>query len=218
MRVGILGGTGKEGRGLALRWAMAGHEVIIGSRQAERAQERAEKLTAKTGHAVSGAHNQQVAGEAEVLVLSVPYSAHRKTLLELQPVLLGQTLIDITVPLVPPAVREVHLPEGQSAAMEAQALLGSEVRVVAALHHLSSVHLADPEHVIDSDVLVCGDDAAARDLAITLISDLGVRALDAGALCNAIALESLTPVLLHLNRRYQSKGCGLRITGLPDPS
>jgi hypothetical protein len=88
------------------------------------------------------------------------------------------------------------------------------VRVVAALHHLSSAHLGELDHDIDSDVLVCADDDDARAAAMALIEDLGVRALDAGSLRNAIALESLTPVLLHLNRRYKSRGCGLRITGI----
>jgi len=122
--------------------------------------------------------------------------------------------VDITVPLKPPAVRTVHLPEGRSAALEAQALLGPGVRVVAAMHHVSAVHLADIEHAIDCDVLACGDDATALETALSLIADLGVRAFDAGPLANAVALESLTPVLLHMNKRYKGVGVGVRFTGV----
>lgn len=222
MRIGIIGGTGKEGRGLALRWARAGHEVRLGSRDAGRAQslalELAQALPAGATPdmpAISGGDNAWAVRDAGAVLLSVPYGAHQATLQALAPELAGKLLIDITVPLAPPRVREVHLPVGQSAALEAQALLGPAVRVVAALHHVSSVHLADPAHAIDSDVLVCGDDLEARNTVVGLVGDLGLHALDAGPLRNAIALESLTPVLLYMNQRYRTKGCGLRITGLP---
>ena len=220
MHIAIIGGTGKEGRGLALRWAHAGHEVTIGSRSAERAVEGARALTETLAQAgsqgrVAGADNAAAVAAADLAVLSVPYSAHAATLEPLRATLAGKILIDITVPLKPPKVRKVHLPEGQSAALEAQAVLGEDVRVVAALHHISSVHLSDLNHTFDCDVLVCGH-KEARAQVVKLIADLGLRALDAGPLQNSIALESLTPVLLHLNRHYKSRGCGLRITGLPD--
>jgi NADPH-dependent F420 reductase len=221
MRIGIVGGTGKEGRGLALRWARAGHEVRLGSRDAARAdavaRALAEQLPGPPAPAatIAGGDNAWAARDADVVVLSVPYAAHQDTLRAIAPELAGKLLIDITVPLAPPRVREVHLPAGESAALQAQALLGPEVRVVAALHHVGSAHLGDVEHEIDCDVLVCSDDADARARAMLLLGDLGVRALDAGPLRNAIALESLTPVLLHLNQRYRASGCGLRITGLP---
>jgi predicted dinucleotide-binding enzyme len=124
-------------------------------------------------------------------------------------------LIDITVPLNPPRVREVHLPPGHSAAMEAQAIVGAATPVVATLHHVSSTHLGDPDHAIEGDVLVCSDHEAATATAIALIADLGGRALDAGPLRNAVALESLTPVLLQLNKRYKCSAAALRIVGLP---
>ncbi len=147
-------------------------------------------------------------------MLSVPYTAHRATLSGLRG-LAGKILMDITVPLKPPKVRRVHLPEGSAAALEAQAIVGDDVQVVAAMHHISSMHLADLSHTIDSDVLVCGH-KQARATIIDLVSDLGLRGLDAGPLANAVALESLTPVLLHLNRHYKGHGCGIRITGLPE--
>jgi 8-hydroxy-5-deazaflavin:NADPH oxidoreductase len=214
MKIAIVGGTGKEGRGMAARWARTGHEVWIGSRDAERARTSAAELSALAGHAIAGGDNTWAVQQAELVVLAVPYSAHRETLLGLKAVLSGKILVDITVPLRPPDVRRVALPEGKSAALEAQALLGTDTKVVAALHHVSAVHLSDLEHLIDCDVLACSDDRAALETVLSLIQDLGTRAFDAGPLVNAIALESLTPVLLHLNRRYKSPGAGIRFTGV----
>jgi len=207
MRIGIIGGTGKEGRGLAARWKRAGYEVRIGSRDAARGAAKGAEL------GVAGGGNVE-ACDADVVVLAVPYGAHAATLGALKPHLEGRVLVDITVPLRPPKVRQVHLPKGVSAAQEAAAILGEGVRVVAALHHVSSVKLGDPEAAIECDVLVCGDDAAAKETVVSVVEALGVRAFDAGPLLNAVALESLTPVLLHLNRRYGAKGAALRITGL----
>jgi NADPH-dependent F420 reductase len=211
MRIALVGGTGREGRGLAIRWAKAGHTVLVGSREAERARGKATELGVA---GIEGGDNAWAVREAEIALLSVPYTAHAETLRALKPHLEGKIVIDITVPLRPPRVHEVHLPPGEAAALEAQALLGSGVKVVAALHHVSSVHLADPDATIDCDVLVCSDDPQARSTAMHLIADLGVRALDAGPLRNAIALESLTPVLLYLNKRYKSPGAGVRFAGL----
>jgi len=213
MRIALVGGTGKEGRGMALRWARAGHNVFIGSRDAERAQATAAELGTEAGHTLQGGSNVDAIGASEIVVLSVPYSAHTGTLEELKPALAGKVLIDITVPLQPPKVTSVHLPAGQSAALETQAILGSATPVVAALHHVSSVHLRDLNHAIDCDVLACSDDKAALEQAMALIKDLGVRVFDAGVLRNSIAIESLTPVLLHLNRAQKGRSVGIRITG-----
>jgi NADPH-dependent F420 reductase len=210
MRIGIIGGTGREGRGLALRWARAGHSIVIGSRDAARAQEKAREL----GDRIEGGTNEDAARAGEVAVLTVPYAAHAETLRGLVDPLAGRILLDITVPLQPPKVSQVHLPEGGSAALEAQALLGPGVRVVAGLHHVTSAHLGDPDHAIDCDVLVCGDDEAAKSAVLGLVGDLGLRGLDAGVLRNSIALEALTPVLLYLNRKNKTN-TGVRITGLP---
>ena len=213
MRIALVGGTGKEGRGMALRWARAGHEVLIGSRDAERAQAAAQELRGLVTGAISGGDNVWAVQQSEVVLLSVPYSAHASTLQTLAPVLGERPLIDITVPLQPPKVNTVNLPAGQAAALEAQSILGNSARVVAALHHVSAVHLADLDHSIDCDVLACSDDKAALAQALQLIRDLGMRAFDAGPLRNAIALESLTPVLLHLNRTHKGKSFGIRLTG-----
>jgi 8-hydroxy-5-deazaflavin:NADPH oxidoreductase len=214
MRIGIVGGTGREGRGLALRWARAGHEVALGSRDEERARARAAELTATGAGTIEGGSNEWAVSAAQVVLLSVPYAAHGDTVRALAPHLAGRVVIDITVPLKPPKVHQVNLPEGQAAALEAQAILGPGTPVVAALHHVSSTHLADAEHPVDCDVLVCSDDAKAMETAIGLIQQLGVRAFDAGPLRNAVALESLTPVLLHLGKRYKNPGVGIRFTGL----
>ncbi len=215
MRIAIVGGTGREGRGLALRWAKAGHAVSVGSRDAERAKTYAAELSTLGFGTIRGGDNVSILDDAEVVLLSVPYPAHGELLRSLRPHLDGRTVIDITVPLQPPRVREVHLPPGQSAALEAQEILGDGIKVVATLHHVSSVHLADAAHTIDCDVLVCSNYDDARASVIALLGDLGLRGLDAGTLRNAVALEALTPVLLHLNKKYAVPGVGIRFSGLP---
>jgi 8-hydroxy-5-deazaflavin:NADPH oxidoreductase len=216
MRVGIVGGTGKLGSGLAERWSRAGHAIAIGSRDPAKARAHAEEL-ARKGLPVTGGDNAWAAREGEVVVLTVPYAAHADTLRSIVEAAAGKVLIDTTVPLKPPKVSRVQLPEGQAAALEAQAIVGPSTPVVAALHHVSAAHLADAEHAIEAHVLVAGDDAKAKETAMGLVRDLGMRALDAGALVNAIALESLTPVLIHLNRTYKSpQGAGIVFTDLPD--
>jgi NADPH-dependent F420 reductase len=214
MRIALLGGTGKEGTGLALRWARAGHSVVLGSRDVNRAREKASALSAQAGKEVSGADNASAVAGADVVLLSVPYGAHAALLEELRAELQGHVVVDITVPLVPPRVREVHLPQGGAAALEAQAILGPGAKVVAAFHHVSSVHLADLDHALEGDVPVCSDDESARALVMGLVGDLGMRGIDAGVLRNAIALESLTPVLLHINRKYKVEGVGIRFVGI----
>lgn len=215
MTIAVLGGTGSEGSGLAVRWAASGYKVIIGSRSPERAEMRAKELNAIIGaEVISGMGNFDAATQADLVVLTVPYSAHKDTLEAVRDALRGKILIDVTVPLQPPKVRTVHLPPGQSAALEAQALLGEEVRVVAAFQNVSAEHLADPQGLIDCDVLVCGNDREAKEQVLRLVEAAGMRGYDAGVLQNAIAVESLTPVLISLNSRYKSKRAGIRITGL----
>lgn len=203
-----------------MRWAKAGHDVVIGSRVASRGAYRAAELSKEFDLTTLTGTDNEGACASDVIVLSVPYSGHRETLTALKPLLAGKTLVDITVPLKPPKVRKVHLPEGKSAALEAATLLNPEgtepenaVAVVATMHHVSSGHLIDVDHKIDCDVLVCGK-KGARDVIIELVSDLGMRGLDAGPLANAVALESMTPVLLYMNKKYRSHGTGIRITGI----
>jgi len=213
--IAVLGGTGKEGSGLAMRWAMNGYKVIIGSRDGERAAAHAAEMSAKLdGKQVTGMSNPEAAKQADLVVLSVPYTAHRATLEGVKDQLVGKILVDITVPLQPPKVRTVHLPEGKSAALEAQALLGEGVKVVAAFQNVSAEQLVDPNHVVDCDVLVCGNDAEARATVLKLVEGTGMKGVEAGSLANAVAIEALTPVLLWINKAYGIKGSGIRITGI----
>ena len=216
MRIGLLGGTGKEGRGLALRWARAGHHVVLGSRDAQRAASVATELAARAGGTIDGGDNAAAAA-CDVVALCVPYAAHAETLKALADDLAGRIVVDLVVPIAPPDIGRVRLPPGGAAALEAREILGPAARVVGALHHVSAVHLANLEHQLDDDVLVCGDDAAAKDVVIGLARDLGMRGVDAGPLANAIALESMTPVLLYMNKRYKRTGLGLAVTGLGGP-
>ncbi len=164
--------------------------------------------------ALAGMANADAAREASIVVLSVPYSAHRATLEGVKDEVQGKILVDVTVPIQPPDITRVALPPGRTAAEEAQALLGSDVRVVSAFQNVSAVHLKDPAHAVDCDVLVSGDDAEAKQAVMALVEAAGMRGVDVGPLANAIVAESLTPVLLGINKRYKVKGAGIRITGI----
>lgn len=213
--IAILGGTGKEGSGLAMRWALNGYRVIIGSRDAERAANRAAELNTQLGgEYITGTGNADAAADADIVVLSVPYDAHKATLASVKDALAGKVLIDLTVPLAPPDIWTVNVPEGRAAALEAQALVGPGVKVVAAFQNVSAVKLKDPNTVVQCDVLVCGDDASAKQDVIRLVQSAGMRGIDAGPLANAVAVEALTPVLLYINKTYKVKGAGIVITGL----
>jgi 8-hydroxy-5-deazaflavin:NADPH oxidoreductase len=215
MTIGVLGGTGKEGSGLAVRWALNGYRVIIGSRDAARAAARAAELNAELGgEYLSGLANEDTAREADIVVLTVPYDAHRATLDGVKAHLQGKILVDVTVPLKPPQVRTVYVPEGKAAGLEAQAFLGEGVRVVSAFQNVSAEKLKEPNTVVDCDVLVCSDDAEAKNEVMELVKATGMRGVDAGVLANAVATEALTAVLLHINRVYKVKGAGIRITGI----
>lgn len=213
--ISVLGGTGKEGAGLALRWAQAGASVIIGSRQLEKALRVASELNTGLGRkALVGMQNSDAAVHGDVVVLTVPYAAHLKTLGDVRDGLHGKVLVDVTVPLDTANVRRVQMPPAGSATQEAQEFLGDGVRVVAAFQNISASHLRDPDEEIDCDVLVCGDDSDAKQVAIQLAELAGMRGFDAGPVENAVVVEGLTSVLISVNIRYKAKGAGMRITGL----
>jgi NADPH-dependent F420 reductase len=215
-RIAILGGTGAQGSGLALRLAKASHAVTIGSRDAEKARAAAARASNRVGATIAGADNRTAAAEAEIIILAVPFAAERATVEEVRVEITGKILIDATVPLVPPKVSQVQLPDGQSAVATIQALLGKSVRVVSAFQNVSAQHLSDLDHPVDCDVLVCGDDQAACDVAIGLCADIGLRGLYAGPIRNSTVAEALTSVLITINRRYKVPGgAGIRITGFP---
>jgi NADPH-dependent F420 reductase len=214
--IAVLGGTGAEGSGLALRMARAGHRVVIGSRSPEKAARVCDELASLApGARIGHADNRSATAGAGIVLLTVPYAAQQATVEDVQAQLAGKILVDTTVPLAPPKVSRVQLPEGGSAVAAIQRRLGDSVRVVSAFQNISALHLRDLEHEVDCDVLVCGDDAAAREIVIGLAADIGLRAWHAGPIANSAAAEALTSVLITLNMRYKVRGAGLRITGVP---
>ena len=220
--IAVLGGTGAEGSGLAFRWALAGHEVIVGSRDAAKARATADELNALLdgsrsdirAAAIRGATNAEAARAAQVVVLTVPYSAQAATAGSVRAELDGKIVVDVTVPLAPPVDR-VQLPGGESAVFALQRSLGSGVKVVSAFQNVSATHLRDPSHEIDCDVLVCGDDRDARERVVALAADAGLRGVHAGALANSAAVEAMTSVLIAINKHYKVRASGVRITGVP---
>jgi NADPH-dependent F420 reductase len=214
--IGIVGGTGEQGSGLGLRWALAGHRVILGSRSGDKAAAAADAMKRILRQDnVSGTSNQEAARTAGIVVLTVPHSAQRATVEDVRAALAGKILVDATVPLVPPKVARVQLPAEGSAVAAIQQLLGNGVRVVSAFQNVSSHHLKDLDHQLECDVLVCGDDAAARETVIGLAGDIGLRGFHAGPIVNSAAAEALTSVLIAINIRYKVPGAGIRITGVP---
>lgn len=214
--IAVLGGTGNEGPGLALRWAKSGrYDVIIGSRQAEKAERVAAELNEKAGqNLLRGLTNEEAAQAADICVLTVPYKAQGPTLESLCEMLQGKILVDVTVPLQPPKVSRVHVPAGGSAGLEAQAILGEGVRVVSAFQNVGAAHLAEDEGHIDCDVLICGDDKEAKAEVIELAEAAGMRGVNAGPLQNGVVVEGLTSILIGINIRHKVKGAGIKITGI----
>jgi NADPH-dependent F420 reductase len=215
--IAILGGTGHEGGGLALRWAKAGHAVIIGSRDVAKAQATAERLKTRwpAGNLFS-ANYRDAAAAADIIVLTVPYAAQQSIVADVRDQLAGKILIDTTVPLVPPKVSRVQLPPNGSAVAAIQKLLGESVRVVSAFQNVSAQHLYDLSHDVDCDVLICGNDAAAREIVVELAAEIGLRGIHAGLIDNSAAAEALTSLLIAINMRYKTPGAGIRITGIQD--
>ncbi len=218
MRIAILGGTGEQGPGLALRWAKAGEEVIIGSRQREKGEKVAAELNQELGkELLRGTDNVTAAAAAEVVVLTVPYSAHVNTLESVKEQLQGKIFVDVSVPLDPENARRVIMPAAGSAAEEAQQVLGPAVKVVAALENVSAYILRDVNAAIDCDVLICGD-KDARPTVMQLVTKLGggIRAINAGPLEAARQIEPITALLIRLNILNKVHSAGIRITGLPE--
>ena len=213
--IAIIGGTGAEGGGIALRLAKAGYPIVIGSRDAAKAEEGAALLARQIpGAAIVGAANREAAAAAGIVLLTVPYAAQQSTLETIHDRLEGKILVDATAPLMPPRVNRVQLPAGGSAVAAIQALLGDQVRVVSAFQNVSAEKLRHLDEPVVCDVLVCADDAEARQVVIDLVQAMGMRGIDAGPLCNSAAAEALTSVLIWINRKYKVPGAGIAITGL----
>lgn len=213
----VVGGTGAEGGGLALRWARHGHRVIIGSRDASKAEAAAAELNGLLGaDRIVGAESKAGAALADVVVLTVPFAVQMSTVEGLQDVLQDKILIDVTVPLVPPKVAKVQLPPSDSCVVAVQTFLGERVRVVSAFQNVSAHKLKHLDAQIDCDVLVSSDSKEARQVGIELAADAGLRGIDAGVLANSVIAESLTSALIWMNRIYKIPDAGIRITGLPE--
>ncbi|MEN9526496.1 MAG: NADPH-dependent reductase [Pseudomonadota bacterium] len=210
--IAVIGGTGQLGAAIARRLAKAGCAVIIGSRDPVKAEAAARQLGAELGCEVAFGGNVAAAGAAEVVILTVPFASQRTTLEDIRSSVAGKIVIDTTVPLMPPKVMRVQLPPEGSAAQRAQEILGEEVRVVSAFHNVAA-HKLITDGVVECDVLVFGDDKAAREVAVSLVDACGLRGLHGGVLANSAAAEAMTSVLIFLNKNYSADGAGVRITG-----
>jgi NADPH-dependent F420 reductase len=211
--VAILGGTGPQGRGLALRFARAGAPVTIGSRDAERAHAAADAL----GFGITGAANPEAARSADVVFVSVPWDAHHATLASLRAELAGRIVVDLVNPMVFDEAGPVGLPVVEGSAAQQAAALLPESTIVSGFHHVSAKLLLDDAQDVDEDIMICGDDAAAKERVLTLAQLIpGVRAVDTGPLRLASFLEGMTCVLLSVNRAYRAT-TGIRLTRL-DPA
>jgi len=216
LKIAILGGTGDQGPGLALRLALAGEDVIIGSRAKEKAEKVAEELNAELGaKKIQGTDNVQAAAAAEIVMMTVPYSAHLPTLETVKTHLQGKIFIDVSVPLDPENPRKMKMPPAGSATEEAQEFLGEGTKVVAAFQNVAAHLLRDPKHHIDCDILVCGNDVEAKKVVIGLISKMGMKGYNVGTADGARVVEGLTSILIRLNISNKVKGAGIHLTGLP---
>ena len=216
LTVAVLGGTGREGKGLAYRWAKAGYKVLIGSRMSEKAVTAASEILELLdgSGSVVGMSNQEAAPQADIVVLTVPYAAHRDTLESVKDALQGKLLVDVTVPLVPPKVRKVQMPPAGSAAQEAQEILGEGVEIVSAFQNIPHELLLGDEE-IECDVLVTGTSKDARQEGLKLVEAAGLTGWDAGPIENSVVAEALASVLININKIYGSTHAGIKITGAP---
>jgi NADPH-dependent F420 reductase len=215
LTIAILGGTGKEGRGLAYRWARAGYKILIGSRTPEKAVRAAEEVSMMLGGqaSIGGLGNAEAAQNADIIVLTVPYAAHRATLESVKDVVQGKLFIDVTVPIVPPKVSTVQMPEAGSAAQETRKILGDGVEVCTAFQNISHELLLGDSSV-ECNVLVTGTSKEARAETIMLVKAAGLTGWDAGPIENSVVVEGLTNVLIGINKKYGSTHAGIKITGI----
>ena len=220
-KIAVIGGTGDLGFGLALRWANAGAEVLIGSRDEKKAQEAAGRLkeALKTDASVTGMENTQACAQASVVVLAVPFSGQAAIIKSLKGSFKDAIFVDTTVPLAATvggrATRLLGVPQG-SAAQQARELVPAATPVLAAFHNLSAETLQDLSQTPDCDILVCGDDPKAKETLFALVKLIpGLRPIDAGPLEMARIVESITALLISMNQRYKGHHTGIRLTGLP---
>ena len=209
----IIGGTGALGMGLAMRWAAAGYPVVLGSRTSEKAKAAARDIEPGNGAPPArGDDNLGAARAGDIVVITVPFSGHDAILDEIGDAVAGKIVVDAVVPLVPPKVSLVQLPAQGSAAQIAHQRIGDKALVVSAFHNVSAAKLR-ATGAVDCDVLVFGNDRAARERVIALADAIGTRGIDGGPIANSVAAEALTSILIGINRRYKIEGAGFRITG-----
>ncbi|HEU0131819.1 MAG TPA: NADPH-dependent F420 reductase [Mycobacteriales bacterium] len=217
LRIGVLGGTGPQGKGLGLRFAIAGHSVVLGSRDAERAAAAAEETRALRPELtldVRGGTNDEAATHGDIVVLAVPYDGHAATLQAVAPLLDGKIVVDCVNPMAFDKRGAVPVDVREGSAAEQTASLVPGARVVSAFHDVSARRLFGTNSSVNTDVLVCGDDVEAKTLVVGLATQVpGMRGIDAGPLRLSRELESLTTVLLAINKRYKTHA-GVRITGV----
>ena len=226
--IAILGGTGKEGKGLAFRWARAGYKIIIGSRAPEKAVAAAEELKAllaadtsthpseaapETFFSIKGTDNLSAAQQADIVALTVPYAAHRETLEAVKDALQGKILVNVVVPLVAPKLSTVHMPPAGSAAQEAREILGKGTQIVDAFQNVSYECLMSSGDV-QCDVLVTGTSKEARAEVLEMVKAAGLTGWDAGPLENSSVVEGMTSLLIYMNKQYGSAHAGIKITGI----
>jgi 8-hydroxy-5-deazaflavin:NADPH oxidoreductase len=214
--IGIIGGTGKEGKGLAFRWIRSGYQVIIGSRNQEKAEAAVQalsELVPEASGSLSAMINETTALQADIVILTVPYAHHVEMVNYLKPFIKGKILVDVTVPLIPPKVSMVQMPPEGSAAMQAQQIVGDETEVVAAFQNISFENLLE-EGTPACDILVCGRKREAREMVLSLIESADMIGWDAGYLENSMVVEGLTSILIGLNKKYKVKSSGIKITGI----
>jgi hypothetical protein len=212
MKIALVGGTGDIGQGFALRWAPA-HEIIIGSRKADKAIEAAKELSSKSGGKIWGTDNGAAIAAAEVVVLCVPYEHLVSVTSDLKDSYASQVVISPVVPMVYSGKYfDFRPPAERSAAAQARSLLPATVRLVSAFHTICAAALQDKERALQGDVLICGDDKEAKDLVAGLVREVkSLRPLDAGPIDVSGQVESLTPMLLNVARRNKLKDAGIRI-------
>jgi len=219
LTIAVLGGTGREGKGLAYRWARAGYQILIGSRSPEKAVTAASEIMEllEGESSVVGMTNQEAAKQSNIVVITVPYAGHRELLESVKDQVQGKLVIDTTVPLVPPKVRKVQMPPAGSAAQEAKEILGENVEVVAAFQNIAHEHLLGDDEIA-CDVLVTGSSKKARQEALMLVEATGLTGWDAGPIENSVVVEGLASVLININKEYGSNHSGIKITGAQRPS
>jgi 8-hydroxy-5-deazaflavin:NADPH oxidoreductase len=213
--IAILGGTGKEGKGLSYRLAQAGYKIYIGSRSLEKAQNTAnELLTNFSGQfRIHGSTYTEAVRRSDIIILSVPYIAHREVLVSIKDYMMGKLLIDVTVPIFGKEIDRANIPPSESAAQEARMILGENAEVCAAFQNISYKNLLDFSGC-ECDVLVTGTSEAARQETINIVANVGYRGWDAGPIENSIVVEGLTRLLIYINRQYKSSHAGIKITGV----